>query len=83
MSYVSVPVVWAMFTWLVPAEPLIKDRVREGVQQDKDGIIRGEVSLPAGPVEEEVRKVVEAADHWVIQTRGGAVALKNIKQKSP
>lgn len=66
-------------TWLVPTEPFIEDSVGESVQQDEDGIIRGEVSLSACAVEEEVGQVVEAADHWIIHPLGSAVALKEYK----
>lgn len=58
----------------MPAQPLVKDGVGEGVQQDKDGVIGGKVSLPACAVEEEVGQVVEAADHRVVHPLGGAVA---------
>lgn len=61
-------------TRLVPAEPLVKDGIGEGVQQDKNGIVGREVSLSAGPVEEEVGQVVEAADHGVVSPLRGAVA---------
>lgn len=61
-------------TWLVPAKPLIKDGVGEGVQQDEDGVVGREVSLSARPVEEEMGQVVEAADHGVVHPLGGAVA---------
>ena len=74
--FLYLPPLRSVYTWLVPAEPLIKDCVSEGVQQDKDGIIGREVSLPARPVEEEVGQVVEAADHRVVHPLRGAVALK-------
>lgn len=61
-------------TWLVPAKPLVKDGVGEGVQQDKDGVVGREVSLSACSVEEEMGQVVEAADHGVVHPLGGAVA---------
>ena len=68
-SHVSLP-----RTWCVAAEPLVEDCVGEGVQQDKDGIVGREVSLPARPIEKEVGQVVEAADHRVVRPLGGAVA---------
>lgn len=71
---VCLHLVWSVCTWLVPAQPLVKDSISEGVQQDKDGIVGGEVSLSACPIEEEVGQVVEAADYWVIHPLGGAVA---------
>lgn len=61
-------------TCLVPAEPLVEDRIGERVQQDKDGVIGREVSLSARPVEEEVGQVVQAADYRVIRPLGGTVA---------
>lgn len=53
-------------TWLVPAEPLVKDRIGKGVQQDKYGVIGRQVSLSTCPIEKEVGQVVEAADDRVI-----------------
>lgn len=61
-------------TRLVPADPLVEDRIGEGVQQDKDGVVGREVSLSARPVEKEMGQVVEAADHGVVHPLGGAVA---------
>lgn len=58
----------------MPADPLVKDCISEGVQQDKDGVVGREVSLSARPIEEEMGQVVEAADHGVIHPLGGAVA---------
>lgn len=76
MSYVSVTASSSVCvcTWLVPAEPLVKDCVSEGVQQDEDGIVGREMSLSARPIEEEVSQVVEAANHWVVCPLRGAVA---------
>ena len=61
-------------TWAVPAQPLVKDGVSEGVQQDEDGVVRGQVRLSPGPVQEQVGQVVEAADHRVISPLRGRVA---------
>jgi len=63
-----------MCTWLVPAEPLIKYCIGEGVQQDKYGIIGWQVSLSTCPIEKEVGQIVEAADDGVIHPLGGTVA---------
>lgn len=65
---------WFWFTWLVSAKPLVEDGIGEGVQQDKDGVIRGEMCLTPGSVEKEVRQVMEAADHRVVRPLRGAVA---------
>ena len=45
-------------TRAVSPQPLVKDGIREGVQQDKDGVVGGEVGLSARPVQEQVGQVV-------------------------
>lgn len=58
----------------VPAKPLIKDSVGEGVQEDEDGIVGGQVGLPSGAVQEEVGQVVQASHYGVVVTLWVAVA---------
>lgn len=60
-------------------QPLVKDGVGVGVQQDKDGVVGGEVGLTARPVEEQMSQVVEAPHHGVVVALGGAVAWTNRK----
>ena len=55
-------------------EPLVEDGVGEGVQQDEDGVVGGQVGLPPRAVQEQVGQVVDAADRRVVQPPGGAVA---------
>ena len=58
----------------VPTEPLVKDGVGEGVQEDEDWVVGREVSLPSGAVQEEMGQVVQAADHGVVVPLGVTVA---------
>ena len=58
----------------VSPEPLVEDGVGEGVQQDKDGVIGGQVGLSPRAVQEQVGQVVEAADRRVVHPLGGTVA---------
>lgn len=55
-------------------QPLIKNGISECVEQDKDGVVGGEVSLSSCPVQEQMGQVVEAPHHGVISPLGGAVA---------
>lgn len=66
-------------TWTVPPQPLVKNGVGVGVQQDEDGVVGGQVGLSARPVQEQVSQVVEAPHDGVVVAFGGAVAWGNRK----
>lgn len=68
-------------TWTVSPQPFVEYSVGVGVQQDEDGVVGRQVSLPACAVQEQVCQVVEASHHWVIVPLGGAVAC-NGKMKT-
>lgn len=61
----------------MPPQPFIKYRVGKGVEQDEDGVVRGEVSLSSCPVQEQMSQVVEASHYRVVVPLGGAVACQN------
>ena len=63
-------------TWTVSPQPLVKDGVGEGVQQHEDGVVGGEVGLPARPVQEQVGQVVQAPHRGVVVPLGGTVACR-------
>lgn len=55
-------------------KPLIKDGIGEGVEQDEDGVVRGQVCLSTSTIQEQVSQIVQATHHWVVVTLRGAVA---------
>lgn len=61
----------------MPPQPFIKYRVCKGVEQDEDGVVRGEVSLSSSPVQEQMSQVVEAPHYRVVIPLGSAVACQN------
>ena len=63
-------------TATVSPEPLVEDGVGEGVQQNEDRVVGGQVSLAPRAVQEQVGQVVEAADPRVVHPLGGAVAYE-------
>lgn len=58
-------------------QPFVKYGIGEGVEQDKDGVIGGKVSLSSCPVQKQVSQVVEAPHYGVVVPLGGAVACQN------
>lgn len=57
-------------------QPFVKYGVGVGVQQDKDGVVGGQVGLSSRPVQEQMRQVVEAPHYGVVVAFGGAVAWR-------
>lgn len=66
-------------TWVSP-KPLIKDGVSEGVEQDEDGVVGGQVCLSTGTIQEQVSQIVQTSHRRVVGTLRGAVAYQH-KQK--
>lgn len=54
-------------------EPLVKDGISEGVQQDKDGVVWRQVGGSARAVQEQMCQVVQTSHHWVVGPGRGAV----------
>lgn len=63
-------------TWVSP-KPLVKDGISEGVEQDEDGVIRGQVCLSTSTIKEQVSQVVQASHYRVVGTLWGAVAWQH------
>lgn len=57
-------------------QPFIKYRVGVGVEQHKDGVVGGEVSLSSCAIQEQMGQVVEAPHHRVVVPLGGTVACR-------
>lgn len=55
-------------------KPLVKDGVSEGVEQDEDGVVRGQVCLSTSTIQEQVSQIVQASHHRIVGTLGGTVA---------
>lgn len=58
-------------------QPFIKDGVSEGVEQDEDGVIGGEVGLSPSSIQEQMGQVVETSHYGVVVPLGGAVSCQN------
>lgn len=61
-------------------EPLFEDGVSVGVEQDEDGVIRRQVGLSPGTVQEQVGQIVQASHHRVVGTLRGAVAWQHKRE---
>lgn len=71
----------ALLTGVSP-KPLVKDGICEGVQEDEDGVVGWQVSLPPSAVQEEVGQVVQAPHNGVVVTLWVAVAYQRWKQNT-
>lgn len=55
-------------------KPLVKDGVGEGVEQDEDGVVRGQMGLSTSTIQEQVSQIVQTSHYRVVGTLRGAVA---------
>lgn len=58
-------------------QPFVKYGVGVGVEQNKDGVIGGQVSLSSSSIQEQMSQVVEASHYGVVVPLGGAVTCQN------
>lgn len=64
-------------TWTVSPQPFVKYGVSVGVEQDKDGVVGGQVSLSSSSVQKQMSQVVEAPHYGVVVPLGGAVTYQS------
>lgn len=64
-------------TWTVSPQPFVKYGVSVGVEQDKDGVVGGQVSLSSSSIQKQMGQVVEAPHYGVVVPLGGAVTYQS------